>query len=469
MATEISLNPDQQAALQALQRFVQHPAADTFVLKGYAGTGKTFLMQHFAKWLKENNLEFSLLASTGRAATVLRGKTGFDATTVHGELYRFSRVDGDDEDLPHDAPADRFGQMSLQFSLRPPDDKKVVYIIDEASMLASEMNNEDSVISFGSGQLLPDFFAAAGNNKIIFVGDPGQLPPVGQEYSPALDMNWLASEERTAISMTLEKIERNDAGNDILVLASAIRDMKEDLSVRFPRLPARYLKNVHIYPSDKELFEAYLDNYNRKGPAGSLAVARSNKMVADINRDMRQEIFGESDLPLQVGDILMVVQNNQSVPLTNGDFVEVTGLGEKETHVNLHFQIVRVKAVLSGIEHELLIALDVLYGSENNHTRDQSRMLMIDFSRRMRQKRIRVNSEVYKQRMMKDKVLNCLKAKFGYGVTCHKAQGGEWDDVYLFLNSKMYGMPQPELFRWWYTAVTRAKKRLHLTDGWWLS
>jgi len=465
----IILNRDQQEALQALKRFVEHPAADTFVLKGYAGTGKTFLMQHFAGWLRDNNYDFSLLASTGRAATVLRGKTGFDASTVHGELYRFSRVDGDEEDLPHDAPADHFGQMLLQFALRPPDEGKRIYIIDEASMLASELSPEEGVVSFGSGQLLPDFFAAAGNNKIIFVGDPGQLPPVGQAFSPALDMDWLASEQRTAISMTLEKIERNDAGNDILVLASNVRNLVPRPDIKFPRLPARHLNNVLLHDSDHELFEAYLDNYNRKGPAGALAVARSNKMVADINRNMRKELFGEADLPLKEGDILMVVQNNHAVPLTNGDFVEVTNLGEMELHVHLRFQRIHVKALLSGKEHEMLIALDVLYGNESNLTRDQSRMLMIDFSRRMRQKKIRVNSEIYKQRMMKDKVLNCLKAKFGYAVTCHKAQGGEWDDVYLFLNNKMYGMPQAELFRWWYTAVTRAKKRLHLTNGWWLA
>lgn len=469
MSTTPPLNHDQQQAFKALQRFVEHPAADTFVLKGYAGTGKTYLMQHFARWLKENNHEFSLLASTGRAATVLRGKTGFDATTVHGELYRFSRVDGDEEDLPEDAPADKFGQMLLQFSLRPPDDGKRIYIIDEASMLGSEPGPDEGVVAFGSGQLLPDFFVAAGNNKIVFVGDPGQLPPVGQAFSPALDMGWLAGEGRTAISTTLEKIERNDAGNDILVLASNVRNMVANESNPFPKLPAAYLNNVKLYDSDQALFEDYLDVFNRKGPSAALAIARTNQEVAVINRDMRYRIYGEWDLPVKEGDVLMVVQNNYSVPLTNGDFVEVMSLGETEVHAGLNFQRIKVKAYLSGQEHELLISLEVLYGNDNNLTRDQSRMLMIDFSRRMRQRKIPVNSEAYKQRMMQDKILNCLKAKFGYAVTCHKAQGGEWDDVYLFLNNKMYGMrPKENLFRWWYTAITRAKRRLHLSRSWWI-
>ena len=468
MSATIHLNSDQSSALQALQRFVEHPAADTFVLKGYAGTGKTFLMQHFAKWLKQQQYEFTLLASTGRAATVLRGKTGFEARTVHGELYRFTRVDGDDDDLPHDAPADKFGQMLLQFSLRPPDEEKRIYIIDEASMLSSELSPEDSAVSFGSGQLLSDFFAAAGNNKIIFVGDPGQLPPVGQPFSPALDMEWLAEQQRTAISTTLEIMERNSADNDILALASQIRNMSLETTSRFPRIPARHLNNVKIYDTDDELFEAYLRCYRQQGSNGALAVARANRTVAEINQRMREQLYGEPNLPVRVGDVLMVVQNNNAAPLSNGDFVEVTGLGETEIHVNLQFQHIRVKAMLSGTEHDMLIALDVLYGSESNLTRDQSRMLMIDFSRRMRTRGVRINSDAYKQRMMRDKVLNCLKAKFGYAVTCHKAQGGEWDDVFLFLNSKMYGMPLPELIRWWYTAFTRARQNLHLSKGWWL-
>lgn len=467
-AAKITLNEEQKEAFRALQKFIEHPAADTFVLKGYAGTGKTFLMQYLAKWLKEKKYEFSLLASTGRAATVLRGKTGFDANTVHGELYRFSKVDGDEEDIEEDAPIDKYGQMTLRFALRPVDEGKKVYIVDESSMLASDMALDTEVVYFGSGQLLPDFFDAVGNNKVIFVGDPGQLPPVGQPFSPALDMDWLAEKKRIAITITLEKIERNEPDNDILVLASMIRNMTPTPTVRFPKLPASNLNNVKLYPSQKELFKAYLEKFREVGSNGALAVARSNKMVSDINRAIRRDLFGELDLPVQVGDILMVVQNNYSVPLTNGDFVEVTELGEIRLQANLKFQGIRVKALLSEEEYELLLALDILYSSDNSFTKEQSRQLMVDFSRRMKKKGRKPNSEAYKNAMMKDPYLNCLKAKFGYAVTCHKAQGGEWDDVYLFLTSKMYGMPQWELFRWWYTAVTRAKNQLHLHSEWWI-
>jgi len=143
MAIKAKLNEDQKNAFEALKKFIDHPAADTFVLKGYAGTGKTFLMQYFAHWLNEKKYKFSLLASTGRAAAVLRGKTGLTARTVHGELYQFIRVDGAEDDFPDDTPIDQYGQMTMLFGIRSPDESKKVYIVDEASMLASERDSDD--------------------------------------------------------------------------------------------------------------------------------------------------------------------------------------------------------------------------------------------------------------------------------------------------------------------------------------
>lgn len=168
MSIKVSLNIEQKETFKAIQRFLKHPAADTFVLKGYAGTGKTFLMQYLGHWLKENNQKFVMLASTGRAATILRGKSGFETKTVHSELYHFSKVEGVDEEMQADAPIDKYGQMTLQFLLRQPDQDKHVYIVDEASMLSSEITLDSSFATFGSGFLLTDFFQAVGNNKIIF-------------------------------------------------------------------------------------------------------------------------------------------------------------------------------------------------------------------------------------------------------------------------------------------------------------
>lgn len=470
MASKAKLNDGQKEAFKALQKFIDHPAADTFVLKGYAGTGKTFLMQYLAKWLDDNDHKFSLLASTGRAATVLKGKTGLTAKTVHSELYQFNKVDGADDDSPDDLPIEQHGQLTLLFSLRSPDDNKRVYIVDESSMLSTEISQDSSMITFGSGNLLADFFEAVKNNKIIFVGDPGQLPPVKEMFSPALDMSWLAMQKRTAISITLDKIERTDSDNDILVLASMIRNMAlVENQPTFPKLPASRLNNVKLSSNDKTLFTEYVGKFKEVGPDGVIAIGRSNKMVNNINRAMRRELYGDLDLPLQEQDILLVVTNNNAFPLTNGDFVIANKIDYTEIQAGLHFQRIEIKTLLSNTTAELLISLDILYSTEINFTKHQQKTLMVDFNRRMKKKGLKANSEDYKEEMKTDPYLNCLRAKYGYAVTCHKAQGGEWNDVYLFLEKSMYGMHHQELFRWWYTAVTRAKKNLHLANNWWIS
>jgi len=460
-----SLNHEQEAALKSIRQFL-NSGGDTFVLKGYAGTGKTFLMQYLAKWLKENNRKFSMLASTGRAATVLKGKTGFESKTVHGEVYRFKNVEGDDEGITAEDPYDRFGQMTLRFTARPPDKDKIVYIVDESSMLSSEPS-ANFIATFGSGLLLQDFFEAIGSNKVIFVGDPGQLPPVGQLSSPALDLDWLAANQRTTVSATLEKIERTVAGNDILILASGIRELSSQPAVKWPKLPAANKKNIQLHPSAEELFQEYLKRYRAVGANGTLAIARSNQQVQKINKRFRQELYGD-DLPIQTGDILLVNRNNYKVPLTNGDFVEVISIGQQRIYANLNFLSVRVRAITADVEYELLLSLDILYGQTGKFSNEQTRGMMIEFSRKMKKKGIRPNTPSYKEEMKKDDFINCLEATYGYAVTCHKSQGGEWDSVFLFLDSRMYGMPQGELFRWWYTAVTRAKSELHLENGWWI-
>ncbi|MGZ5134253.1 MAG: ATP-dependent DNA helicase [Flavitalea sp.] len=470
MATKAKLNEEQMEAFEAIQKFVDHPAANTFIVKGYAGTGKTFLMQYLAKWLKEKKYNFSLLASTGRAAAVLRGKTGLTTKTVHSELYHFNKVDGADAELPDDASIDQHGQMTMLFSLREPDDGKKIYIIDESSMLSSEISEEVATVLFGSGNLLDDFFSAVGSNKIIFVGDPGQLPPVKQVFSPALEMEWLSKQKRIAISVTLQKIERTDPDNDILVLASAVRNLslEQDLPM-YPKLQASNMNNVIIHKSDSELFAIYVERFKVVGADGVIAIARSNRMVNRINRAVRRDLFGIVDLPIEKNDVLLVIHNNYAVPLTNGDFVTVFELGEKIIQGELYFQHVKIKSLLSDTEHDMLISLDILYGEETNFTKSQLKMLMIDFNRRIKKRGIEPNSGDYKDAMMTDPYLNCLRAKFGYAVTCHKAQGGEWNEVFLFLEPSMYAMKREELFRWWYTAITRTRKKLHLANNWWIA
>ncbi|MBN9350055.1 MAG: AAA family ATPase [Chitinophagaceae bacterium] len=463
-------NDKQQKVFNQLKAFVKDKTINTFILNGYAGTGKTFLVQYFAKYLKQKKTKFSLLATTGRAAAVLRGKTDLPTSTVHGALYSFTKVDGDDEDIPDDAPADAFGQMRLIFEPNRRLEEDCVYIVDEASMLASESSNESSFAVFGSGNLLPDLLRAIGNNKIIFVGDPCQLPPVHQIISPALDQDWLNNHGRIAVTATLDQIMRTNPGNDVLQVASDVRKSIGTIpSTKWIKLPAKNRTHCTVLPDGNTVFLEYFARFLQYGPKDSIAIAHSNAACNHLNKYFRKRLYPESNQLLEDGEILMVTQNNHIVPLTNGDFVKVIYRGEISIRANLKFQDVRIKHVDTEKEFQIKLALDPFANFAANLTIDQQRNLMIDFSRRMRRNGIKPKSDAYKEAMRKDTYLNSLRATYGYVVTCHKAQGGEWKDVFLFLDKKMYAyLAADEMRRWWYTAITRTKEHLYLHNDWWI-
>lgn len=466
-----ALNDKQQQVFNQLKAFIRDRTINTFILNGYAGTGKTFLIQYFAKYLKQKKIKFSLLATTGRAAAVLRGKTDLPTSTIHGALYSFSKVDGDDENIPDDAPADAFGQMKLIFEPNRTLEENCVYIVDEASMLASEAFNDTSFAVFGSGDLLPDLLLAIGRNKIIFVGDPCQLPPIGQEISPALDQQWLNDFGRVAVTATLEKIMRTSENNDILDIAAEVRKSVGTYHrSKWIKLPARHKNNCTILPDIHTLFQEHFTSFLQYGPKEVIGIANSNAACNLFNKSFRKRLFPESDKLIEPGEILMVNQNNHIVPLTNGDFVRVLQTGDISYRANLKFQNVRVVHLETEKEYELKLALDPFASSSPNLSTDQQRNLMIEFSRQIRKKGIKPKSEGYLDAMRKDAYLNSLRATYGYVVTCHKSQGGEWKKVFLFLNKKMYGyMSHDQMRRWWYTAITRTKEQLYIHDEWWVS
>ena len=337
-------------------------------------------------------------------------------------------------------------------------------------MLGSEPGPDTSFASFGSGLLLPDLLEAIGNNKIIFVGDPCQLPPVCQTLSPALNEPWLTNAGRRIMTGTLEKIMRTQEGNDILTIATDIRNMvgKPKIS-NWTKLPARNRNNCALLADANTLFLEYYARFLQYGAGDCIAIARSNTICNKINNSLRSRLFPASGQMVNVGEILMVSQNNYLVPLTNGDFVKVLEIGEMHSKDLLRFADVRVAQMETGKEYKIKLSLDPFLNHAPNLTQDQQRSLMIDFSQRMRRKNIRPKTEAYQESMQKDPYLNSLRATYGYAVTCHKAQGGEWDHVYLFLDKGMYGpMNNDELLRWWYTAITRTRSQLHLHSDWWI-
>ena len=469
MSDHLTLTKQQQEAFDGLVSFLNEPVQAFFILKGYAGTGKTTLLQEFAAYLNEQKISFSLLAPTGRAASVLSAKTGFTAKTLHSELYHFKDIDGDADPAKVQTNADDYGQMRLLFEIRTPDlSHETVYIVDEASMIGDELNDSTSFASFGSGHLLTDFMRLVGNNKVIFSGDPCQLPPVGSLESPALSEDFFRKQGKNVFSFEMTQILRQKQDSDVLKLATQVRKMTAiAYKTKWVKLPARNSQQIHVVSFD-QMKEQYIRELLDKGTNNTIAISLSNHNCHHINLEVRKRRYGNPHQPLQVGDLLMVTQNNYLVPLTNGDFVEVVDVGHSESVKGISFIRITVKARLSEKKHETLLCLEPLHNGSSNLVPEQQRLLMIDFSQRMRDREIRPKTEAYFAAMQKDTYLNSLRANYGYAVTCHKSQGGEWDKVYFFLNKGMYVMDPPELTRWWYTGITRSRDKLYLVQDWWI-
>lgn len=465
----IELSEQQKKAYQMILSFLAAPGGGVFILKGYAGTGKTTLLQELGLYLQRNKELFVMLAPTGRAATVLRSKTGLPTSTIHGQLYHFSDIDGEAPESNKDPKAEEYGQMRLMFSMKIPSaDSKKLYIVDEASMISDHAGDPTSYAHFGSGHLLSDLLYAAGTNKVLFAGDPSQLPPVGSLESPALSELWMQKHGKQVISFEMTEILRHKEGSGILRLATTVREQTKLKSYpKYVKLKARDIPQVNLH-SHLALMLLYTTKIKAEGFANTIAICRSNRDCLEVNRATRKVLFGHPEAPLQVGDLIMVTQNNYLVPLTNGDFAEITNIGIEQEHLGIKFLRVTVKALITSLEHEILMCTEILHNGQPNLLADQQRTLMIDFSMRMRKKGISSKSDVFFIALQKDPYLNSLRANFGYAVTCYKSQGGEWDNVYLFLNKGMYIMVPQALTRWWYTGITRAKEQLLMVDDWWI-
>lgn len=463
----MKLTIHQQQAFDRLRTFLQNDQDQVFILKGYAGTGKTTLVGQVAALLKKEDRPFQLLATTGRAAKVLQNKTGYTAATLHACIYTFDDVAGVSD--AGDAAAGE--QLQLHFNLRSNifSHPKLVYIVDEASMISHEGAKAGHTARFGSGSLLHDLLAFADGRKIIFVGDPCQLPPIADNpLSSALSAGFLRSELGLPVDeVELTEIVRQQGGSEILRLAQPFRDdVRRGSFVNYPKVPAPGGRQAMLLPDDRELVRAYVDRIRGHRYHDAIMICHANWQVNRLNQHIRKALY--PDWQLQERELLMIVQNSYSVDLANGDQVILERAAFDSKRAGFVFLKVRVRALHNDAVYETLLIRDLLYNNEAGLSREEVQRLLIDFDQRMRAKGIRRKSTAYKEAMFADPYLNALRAKFGYAVTCHKAQGGEWPHVYLNIYKSIYGMNGPALYRWYYTALTRAKEQLFLNDGWWV-
>ncbi len=471
------LSNGQQKAFDLMKTFVfDDTENDVFVLKGYAGTGKTTLLKYFIEECCKFKKTITLMASTGRAAAVLRNKAKFNATTVHSLVYKFDEVKATSEDA-WKLEGDEKGQLYLNFTscLIDDDHKTDIYIIDEASMISGHTNEEINGTKFGSGNLLADFLKVVGNAKVIFVGDPCQLPPVDEvSFSAALDKTYLEDElNKKVIDFELTEIQRQGENSEILEIASPLR--QQIISNQIPEWPKiqlyTFFKDVKLYDSTYKLISQFLSSYKTLGSQNCILITHKNSEAYANNQAIRSELFPNKD-SIQPGDLLMVIKNCMVTGLRNGDQVTVINIGEREVRARLIFMNIKIKDVNSGIIYETKIIETLLNNPDSSLGSNASRAMIIDFDQRMKEVRVNRNSADYKMRMKTDPYLNAIHAKYGYSITLQKAQGGEWSHVFLNVTKSVYtakfnGKPQ-DMLKWFYTAVTRTQKHLSINMGSWI-
>ncbi len=473
---DITLTKSQQSALGNLTAFVADENSKVFILKGYAGTGKTTLMRIFIAELEKKGVEFSLLASTGRAAKILANATDVGTKTIHSEIYRFTNLSQDLEKMAKSREQNNVGptgQLYLNFELTPRDSSanagRHYYIVDESSMISDVPVKDATQALFGSGRLLHDLLGYDPCGKFIFVGDICQLPPVTQPFSPALDKEYFHSEYGiTAYESTLTQIVRQNKDNDIALSAQKMRALFYDPQPwKWAKFPMRGYKNIHLLGSQYELINKYISVAKREGLNAATLVCFSNRQCSQTTQILRPA-FGHLSSTLEKGDLLLVTQNNLISGLMNGDLVVVKEIGAQERRAGMTFVNVAVREHFSGRTYSQLMMSDVLYGNLTNITQTQQKELFVDFYYRMKDKGIKQGSDEFYRMMLKDPYLNALRAVFGYALTCHKSQGGEWDYVFLDIARSVPALQKPYVYQWVYTAMTRAKKELFLVDDFWI-
>lgn len=420
-----------------------------FVLKGYAGTGKTSLISALVKVLPRLEMRSLLLAPTGRAAKVMSNYSGRGAFTIHKIIYK-----------PKGDP----GTMGGGFVLQKNYYKETVFIVDESSMLADDGGM--------SGNLLWDliqYVFSGKDNRLLIIGDTAQLPPVGSEYSPALDAGYLLRHYRLeADQIELSEVMRQRLESGILFNATALRDQ---LLQPEPKVKIQTSLFRDIFKMTSERLEDGLRYaYGKYGTENTTIVTRSNKSAVQYNLYIRRVIHFYED-EINTGDLLMIVKNNYTYMaesdkvnfLANGDMVEVMKIRNFEEMYGLRFATLELRLLDYPEEpfFEAKVILDTLYSPSPSLTREQYRALYDLVSQDYADV---ANKTERLEFIRKDPYLNALQVKFAYALTCHKAQGGQWKAVFVdqgYLNEEQVDR---DFVRWLYTAITRATEELYLVN-----
>ncbi len=444
----------QEKAIQTLSEYLSmHNPYTIMVLSGYAGTGKTQLVAATVTTLIKYNIPFELLAPTGRAAKVLSAYTGQQASTIHRRIYNAGSQ-----------LIEEGGSYRLACHKRD----GTVFIVDEASMISVQSGD---YTGFGSGELLSDlleYVHGADACRLIIVGDRGQLPPVHAVHSHALDIEFLSSRYGLNVfEASLVDVVRQGAGSAILDLATYLRALISIQPLPELRLAIPKVDDLRSISSD-ELIDSLDRSYRDVGIDECLVICYSNKRTLAYNRGIRAQVLSYEE-ELVRGERLMVARNNYSFAkrkdrsdfIANGEIIE---LMRTSKHYDLYgFRFVDAEVILleQGEERKLRLIMDVLSSESAALSFDQRQELFDQVSLDYEH----ISSITDRRKALrKDLFLNALEVKYAYALTCHKAQGGQWQHVYIDLSILSYVPYDEQLCRWLYTAVTRATERLFLIN-----
>lgn len=446
-------NAQQMELIAAFCKFVMDPdPRSVFLLNGYAGTGKTSLMSALVKALLKMERKSVLLAPTGRAAKVFASYSGHSAFTIHRKIYQ----------------SKRFNPEAFNYSLAHNNHKDTFFIVDEASMI-SNTPGENAV--FGSGCLLDDLILYVYNGmgcRLILLGDVAQLPPVGYAESPALSAAVLQGYGLKVYTYTLTEVARQQKSSGILHNATEIRNILSSGQLAPPTIHVSGFDDMEAV-SGEFLAEKVADCYAADGQDETIIVTRSNKRATLFNQGVRGRVL-YMEAEIATGDMLLVAKNNYFWAeeydnidfIANGDIAVVRRISNFTHLYGFRFADVTLEFPDYGTEIDAKIILDALYTDTPALTREQNNMLyqqvMEDYADIPRK------SEKFK-RLKKDPYFNALQVKFAYSITCHKAQGGQWKNVFIdmgYLPEEAYR--NVDFYRWLYTSFTRSYGKIYLIN-----
>ena len=438
-----NLNKNQELALDYIISFIENKKNNNiFLLKGYAGTGKTFIISNIVKNLWKVKKSVVLLAPTGRSAKVISSYCNKEAYTVHKEIfYTKNNFSG-----------------SLEFTLKINKHKNTLFVIDEASMISTNRNDGVGLFSQSLLDNIVKYVYSGFKCKLLIIGDTAQLPPVKSEISYALDSEFLENEyEKEVISVELTDVIRQQKESGILSYATSIRNKIENNyfdDISFDFNPFKDIINVE---DGEHLMNLIQDSYNKYGVEETAIIVRSNKRANLYNKAIRDKILTNENL-INVGDLLMVIKNNyfwlnnkKDIGfIANGDIIKIEEIFEIKNIYGFKFAEVRISMVdYPKIRpFETVLILDSLY--INKLYQEVLKDYMNVKTKYKRHLAVKNNS-----------FFNALQVKFAYSFTCHKSQGGQWSSIFLEFPYLPNGMDK-DFFRWLYTAITRSKNKLHL-------